>query len=123
MFTFEKPEPLYVFNFAEEDEDIRKVIWLARNGVDYLGILTDLAVRVWEVEFNAYCLRIDLSKYKLGEAFEIRALEKNDAETFLLVLGEQNMIVSDVANQKIERIESPINANQMYGFCHFLGKM
>lgn len=113
---------MYVFNFAEEDEDIRKVIWLTRNGVDYLAILTDLAVRVWEVEFNAYCLRIDLSKYKLGEAFEIRALEKNDAETFLLVLGEQNMIVSDVANQKIERIESPINANQMYGFCHFLGK-
>ncbi len=102
-----------MFDFYEEEEEVKKVIWVSRNEVDYLCIMTDLAVRVWEVELNAYCLKIDMQKYDLGEIQSIAALEKNDNETYLIALGSENLLVSDIANQKIERIESPANTVQM----------
>ncbi len=49
----------------------------------------------------------------MGEIQAIAALEKNDSETYLLALGSENLLVSDIANQKIERIESPVNTVQM----------
>jgi hypothetical protein len=71
---------------------------------------------VWEVELNSYCLKIELDKYELKTVHSIASLEKNETETFLLALGSNYLLVSDIANQKIERVESPPNATHMYLF-------
>ncbi len=58
-------------------------------------------IRVWEVELNSYCLKVDLDKYDIKDVQAIASLEKNDTESFLLALGSSNLLVSDIANQKI----------------------
>jgi len=36
--------------------------------------MTDIAIRLWEVELNAYCLKIDMQKYELGDILAVAPL-------------------------------------------------
>jgi hypothetical protein len=74
--------------------------------VEYIGWLTSQHIKLFDVSLNTYSAVVDLQKYD-SEVSVIYPLRKADRdEVYLVALGKDNMLLYDVTNTKMERVDS-----------------
>lgn len=80
-------------------------MWVSSNNVDYFCWLTDSQINVFDISLNSYSRIIDIAEYDSGVS-SLSTLKKSDRdECFLLGLGNDNLLIYDVTNAKVERVE------------------
>lgn len=103
VFTFDSEKPLFIFSF--ENKTLKQVEFVTSNSVDYLCWLTDDSILIFDLSLNAYSKVIEIQEYD-SHVQQLSILKKaNKDEMYLLALGAENLIIYDISNSKMERIE------------------
>jgi hypothetical protein len=84
---------------------VKQTLWVSSNNVDCFCWLTETQIKVFDISLNSYSRIIDIAEYDSGVT-AIAALKKADRdECFLVGLGTNNLIIYDITNAKVERVE------------------
>lgn len=78
---------------------------MTSNSVDYFCWVTNETVTVFDVSLNSYSKIIDIEDYDVDvrQLSFISKAERN--QMYLLCLGVENLLIYDLSNSKIERVE------------------
>ena len=78
---------------------------MTSNSVDYFCWVTNETVTVFDVSLNSYSKIIDIEDYdvEVRQLSFISKAERN--QMYLLCLGVENLLIYDLSNSKIERVE------------------
>ena len=75
------------------------------NSVDFFCWLTNESITVFDLSLNAYSKVIEIEDYDV-DVRELSSVKKGERDQmYLLCLGAENLLIYDLSNSKIERIE------------------
>ena len=78
---------------------------MTSNTVDYFCWVTNEAVTVFDVSLNSYSKIIDIEDYDV-DIRQLSFISKAERDQmYLLCLGVENLLIYDLSNSKIERVE------------------
>ena len=78
---------------------------MTSNTVDYFCWVTNETVTVFDVSLNSYSKIIDIEDYDV-DIRQLSFISKAERDQmYLLCLGVENLLIYDLSNSKIERVE------------------
>ena len=84
---------------------MKQVDWCCINSADSLVILTNDAIKAFEIELNNFSKVIEIASYdkKINNFSLLRKSQSEDH--YVICLGVENVIVCDMGLSKIERVQ------------------
>lgn len=78
---------------------------MTSSSVDYFCWVTNETVTIFDVSLNSYSKIIDIEDYDV-DVRQLSFISKSERnQMYLLCLGVENLLIYDLSNSKIERVE------------------
>lgn len=96
IWTFLKEEALMIF---EEESPVVKSFWAISNSVNYLIILTETALKIWDLELTSFKREVALNE-KIYDMTVLAEENDDDSKCYLIGISDTSLAVYDISENR-----------------------